>query len=100
MTVQSYLPEPVLQVLTPEGISLQRSRGGYRLWSEEARYAPSHFSGDRISDKRTHVATYEEHGVWMARVFALDPTARIKSAFGDYRGADSFHEQTNHEFGA
>jgi hypothetical protein len=40
-------------------------------------------------------ATYHEHGHWMARVFEMDPDARIKSAVNDFDGREDFHRQTN-----
>ena len=39
-------------------------------------------------------ATWDEHGVWMAHLFAIDPRARI----ADYDGADAFHNYTDHKF--
>lgn len=39
-------------------------------------------------------ATYAEHGVWMARLFEMDPEAIV----GPYDGADDFHRQTRYEF--
>lgn len=38
----------------------------------------------------SYAATWDEHGHWMAAVYALDPEARI----GPYADADDFHAQT------
>lgn len=43
-------------------------------------------------------ATYDEHGHWMARLFAIDPSARIKSAINDFRGAEDFHAKTSRKY--
>jgi hypothetical protein len=39
-------------------------------------------------------ATYDEHGVWMARLFEIDPDAIV----GPYDGVDKFHEMTRYEY--
>lgn len=38
-------------------------------------------------------ATWDEHGVWMARLFDKDPELRIV-AFAKYEGKEDFHTQT------
>lgn len=43
-------------------------------------------------------ATYDEHGRWMAALFARDPQARIKSAIHDFNGAADFHDQTDNRY--
>lgn len=45
-------------------------------------------------------ATYDEHGRWMARLFDIDPHARIKSAVNDFNGRDDFHAQTGGKYRA
>lgn len=99
MQIYSNMTMDDVRACVPEGLELQEtSAGNYVLRSLTARHVPSHFAGGRVSHKRTRVATYDEHGTWMARVFAHDPDARIKSTFADYRGATSFHMQTYDQF--
>lgn len=43
-------------------------------------------------------ATYDEHGQWMARLFEVDPRARIKSAVNDFHGREDFHRQTSQRY--
>ena len=43
-------------------------------------------------------ATYNEHGQWMARLFELDPQARIVSAVNDFNGVEDFHRQTSRRY--
>lgn len=53
--------------------------------------------GGRYGSRRQY-ATYEEHGYFMARVFAADSEAEIRSAVATYKGEEDFHEQTAGEF--
>jgi hypothetical protein len=41
-------------------------------------------------------ATYDEHGYWMAELFAKDPDARISW----WKNADHFNEGTEHKYTA
>ena len=48
--------------------------------------------GFGYASERAIAATYGEHGVWMARLFAIDPSAII----AEYDGRDEFARQTAH----
>lgn len=49
---------------------------------------------DAFQEAYTFAATYWEHGVFFANLFAVDPSAII----GPYTGAIDFHEKTKSEF--
>src|SRR4051812_23644972 len=54
-------------------------------------------NGGNIGSLNVYAAGYDEHGEWMARLFEIDPDARIIGV-NRYEGRDSFHEQTEHRF--
>jgi hypothetical protein len=100
MTIRGNVTHDQILAAAPDGFDVlpSRSGSGYLLRSREARFVPSYFGSNRYSDRRTHVATYEEHGEFMARVFDADPNAVIKTTFATYRGRTDFDQQTNYEF--
>lgn len=65
----------VLTGTSPRGRNSGRY-GGSRQWD----YAPP--------------ATWDEHGEWMARVFDIDPDARVAG----YAGRDDFHASTARKY--
>lgn len=44
-------------------------------------------------------ATWDEHGIWMTRLFDIDPKLRIVGAY-TYENREDFHVQTNDAFDA
>lgn len=42
-------------------------------------------------------ATWDEHGIWMTRLFDIDPHLRITGS-NEYNGRSDFHHQTDYKF--
>lgn len=83
-----------------EGVSLRaRSHERGEGWRERDEhrddggrgYGVAAMGGRRLMPQ---YATYNEHGDFMALVFDMDPSARIKSAVNDFNGRENFHAQT------
>lgn len=55
-----------------------------RRWKNTGKYG---------ADSEVIAATWDQHGRWFARLFALDPNAVIVAA-ARYNGAQDFHSQT------
>lgn len=54
-------------------------------------------SGTHGAESRHYCASWDEHGVWMARLFEKDSDARI-IGYEDYRGAETFHRITDNRY--
>ena len=62
--------------------------------SAEGAYRLNPGTGGRGIDHSVYAAGYRAHGEWMARLFEIDPDARIAG----YEGVADFHAQTRGEF--
>lgn len=51
-------------------------------------------SGQYGAESATYAATYDEHGEWIAQLYALDADAIV----GPYRGRADFHAQTKSHY--
>jgi hypothetical protein len=86
------------------GVSLAMTRHGSRTHSHafnvtlegSSNRRPNPGSGQG-GDPDARAATWEEWGMFLARVFAADPAARTTGG-GGYDGADDYHWQTGDRF--
>lgn len=66
-------------------------------WPNGGQYGGGRAAYDSGSVASPRAATYDEHGAWMARLFARDPNAIIDGIVR-YDGEADFHRQTNNRY--
>lgn len=79
-------------------ITIQRPRIRSCGWNVrlEALRDSGHFrnTGTHGAEQGVRAVSWDEHGEWMARLFEIDPNARI----ANYDGREDFHRQTEDKY--
>ena len=70
----------------------QLRRKGWKL--QTAGNGPRYKNNGRYGGAGVHAATYDDHGRWFARLYAIDPNALICY----YKNAADFHHKTSGKY--